>query len=299
MVDRRQIATLLTDGYTHAERRSLLEHLSVNPDDVALAPRTGDEHAWEIVRYFERRGEFSRLAAEVVDRRPHRPVPSEDPLPPNAAGALGGDDFLGLVTIEPFAAARRLLRRNLPIVLASIAADPVPVLIRAEIPSGICVGSGALDRWTYTCDQFARRGIPGFVLTLRLIDDLQEIAFSHLLSDWSARFVQALIAGNSGDGAEGGNDGGGGNIVPYLRVFVSRESMRWGQIEKELERLERISEEARSFVRIRTQAWDQVAHIVTGKESRRRAADVMSLATSFPNAEQVGSLFRAESQLSK
>jgi hypothetical protein len=68
--DEQLLARILTQSFVEPERKTLLRDLGVSPDQVAIRPATGAEHAWAIVEYFARRGRLHDLRQAVQRLRP-------------------------------------------------------------------------------------------------------------------------------------------------------------------------------------------------------------------------------------
>lgn len=90
--DRNRLVDVLATRFSRAERRALLNELAVALEDVTLNPATAREEAWEIVRFFERRGSLDLLMEKVDEDRPQsRPEArtSVSLLEPGSGGSLG------------------------------------------------------------------------------------------------------------------------------------------------------------------------------------------------------------------
>lgn len=68
--DKNALADALATKFNRGERRTLVNELGSSSEDVTLRAATARDEAWEIVMYFERRGELERLEAKVEERRP-------------------------------------------------------------------------------------------------------------------------------------------------------------------------------------------------------------------------------------
>lgn len=178
-----------------------------------------------------------------------------------------------------FEPACRLIRTRLPHALAAIPCDPKPILMRAEVPADFCLGATHLDQWTYVCDWLARIIPSGFVFTLRIVDQMQTIAFSENLSRWAALFIEALAASDPGGGGWGEpDDGDGGGTLKVLKHFVENEAIRWDRLREVVERMApgaRLSNDAEEYVRTMAKSWSDIGLALTGSRPQARVSETV------------------------
>lgn len=188
-----------------------------------------------------------------------RPLSREDsPTRPGGVTAAAGADR----ALSPPAVsldASLLIQTELPRILAKNAGDPIPILMRENIPRDACNGRTPLDQWTYVCEWLSRTGVPGLVFTIRIVEQVQSSSFSDEVSRWAAAFLEALLGDGGGDG--------GDDVRKYAANLVDCEARRWNELQRRVQ-IEvtngRLSTQALAYVVARARGWSDVACFVTG-----------------------------------
>ncbi len=210
-------------------------------------------------------------------RRTHSPRERQGacsaPLPSTLAAHRANRSCLNTVGDAP--SAFGLLRTQLPAILAATADEPNAILIRAGVPTSASPNLGRLDQWTYVCDWLARKGIPGLVLTLKVIDEIQSTSFCDDISRWTAAFIARILE----DPRTGGGGGGGTrrDLYTWLERVASNEAIRWERLRRHVvdQRNEaQLSAEAATYVDQVTRSWQRVAQALVGMRGEHEGAPV-------------------------
>jgi hypothetical protein len=120
-----------------------------------------------------------------------------------------------------FRQAHKLIRDELPGILYKRIGNPYPLLARCDIPGRVARGATTLAKWEGACKWLSSGGIQGIISALMIISEMQIEAFSDEASQWSRRFIQAIVADE--DVGRGGLD----KLLPVLHRFAEEEAQRW------------------------------------------------------------------------